>query len=110
MVQPLVVGTRMDTFHIKAQALRKSQLEPSSALWVFEPRADQSEGLPDEARRSGKAGWRQSDVKRLIAAAQQAELASYRIEIAPDGTLSVVVGCPADTADNPAAQGDALSR
>ena len=36
--------------------------------------------------------WRQSDVRRAIAAAEQAGLQHYRVEIAPDGTLAIVVG------------------
>jgi len=36
--------------------------------------------------------WRQSDVKRAITAAEQAGLQHYRVEIAPDGTLAIVVG------------------
>jgi len=36
--------------------------------------------------------WKQSDVERAIAAAEQAGLESYRIEIAPDGTIGIVVG------------------
>ena len=100
----------MDPFHIKAQILRKSQLEPATGLRVFEPRADHNETPSDEAGKPARKRWRQSDLKRLIAAAEQAELASYRIEVAPDGTLSIVVGCPDDTAANPASQGDPLNR
>ena len=100
----------MDPFHIKAQILRKSQLEPATGLRVFEPRAGQSDTRSDEGGKRGRNRWRQSDLKRLIAAAEQAELASYRIEVAPDGTLSIVVGCPDDTAATPASQGDPLTR
>lgn len=39
-----------------------------------------------------RAQWRQADVKRAIAAAEKAGLPSYRIEIAPDGTITIVVG------------------
>jgi hypothetical protein len=48
------------------------------------------------ARREGT--WRQADVKRAIAAAEQAGLTSYRVEIATDGTIAIIVGDPADTA------------
>ncbi len=47
---------------------------------------------PAEAAAPARGHWRQSDVKRAIAAAQQAGLAHYRVEIAPDGTLAIVVG------------------
>ena len=46
---------------------------------------------PSEGEASRK-GWRQADVKRAIGAAEQAGLSSYRVEIAPDGTLTIVVG------------------
>lgn len=89
----------MAPFHIKSQLLRRAQLQPGAALDVFEPR--NGESAPEEAQAAtrGKGRWRQSDVKRAIAAAEQAELESYRIEIAPDGTIAIVVGAPADTAD-----------
>jgi hypothetical protein len=90
----------MSPFHIKAGVLRQMQLEPTTALGVFSARPE--DDVPD-ANPEGRAkrGWRQSDVKRAIAAAQQAELANYRVEIAPDGTISIVVGAPSDTVDDP---------
>lgn len=42
--------------------------------------------------------WRERDLKRAIAVAQQAGLEAYRVEIAPDGTISVVVGGPPEDA------------
>lgn len=50
----------------------------------------------DEPQR--KPRWRQSDVKRAIAAAEQAGLSAYRVEVAPDGTISIVVGACSDAA------------
>jgi hypothetical protein len=41
---------------------------------------------------SPNQGWCQADVERAIAAAEAAELPSYRIEIGPDGTITIVVG------------------
>ena len=41
---------------------------------------------------TGKGHWRQADVKRAIAAAEKAGLRNYRVEIAPDGTISIIVG------------------
>jgi hypothetical protein len=87
----------MAPFHIKAQILRQSQLEPATALGVFERRADEISAPASEA--TGRPRWRQSDVKRLVAAAEQAGLQSYRVEVAPDGTLSIIVGAPEETAD-----------
>ena len=56
--------------------------------------------MPDDApteRAATRAPWRQAEVKRAIAAAEQAGLSCYRIEIGPDGTISIVVGAPAET-------------
>ena len=50
----------------------------------------------DEPQR--KPRWRQSDVKRAIVAAEQAGLRAYRVEVAPDGTISIVVGAPSEAA------------
>jgi hypothetical protein len=53
-------------------------------------------GAPEGA--AGQSGrkkrWRQADVERAVAAAEQAGLESYRVEVAPDGTISVIVGMP----------------
>lgn len=54
--------------------------------------------MPDGAdagaqpKRKRRAQWRDADVGRAIAAAQEAGLESYRVDIAPDGTISIVVG------------------
>lgn len=59
--------------------------------------------MPDDAATPSseaeprKPHWRQVDVKRAIAAAEKAGLDDYRIEIAPDGTISIVVGGPSET-------------
>lgn len=97
----------MAPFHIKAQILRQGQLEPKAALGVFDPRAGESIPATPESEAAAKPAWRQSDIKRMISAAEQAGLESYRVEVAPDGTLSIIVGAPEDTAppdgDAPAA-------
>ena len=91
----------MAPFHIKAQILRQAQLEPAAALGVFAERTGGADVPSPTARPTGKAGWRQSDVKRVLAAAGQAGLHSYRVEVAPDGTISLIVGEPAATAPPP---------
>jgi hypothetical protein len=100
----------MAPFHIKAQILRQSQLEPAAALGVFEPRAGEVSPAADEDAAPSKGRWRQSEVKRAIAAAEQAGLDAYRVEVAPDGTISIIVGSPADTAADPRAFKDLLGR
>ncbi len=51
------------------------------------------DGLPGPAKRDAQpdAGWQDADLRRAIAIAQEAGLASYRIEIAPDGTITITV-------------------
>lgn len=100
----------MAPFHIKAQILRQSQLEPASALGVFEPRAAEGRAPADDTATPGKGRWRQSEVKRAIAAAEQAGLEAYRVEVAPDGTIAIIVGTPADTAAGPGPYKDFLGR
>jgi hypothetical protein len=95
----------MGPFHIRSQILRQSQLEPATALGVFTPRAEEGVPAPAGAEMSGRGRWRQSDVKRAVAAAEQAGLEAYRVEVAPDGTISIVVGAPAETAASPADRG-----
>lgn len=46
----------------------------------------------DLAVPSRKPGhWRERDLRRALVVARQAGLASYRVEVAPDGTISIVV-------------------
>lgn len=104
----------MAPFHIKAQILRQSQLEPASALAVFEPRAgkgdDEGVSPSGQGKTRSKGRWRQSEVKRAIAAAEQAGLEAYRVEVAPDGTIAIIVGSPVDTAPGPSPHKDVLGR
>jgi len=43
--------------------------------------------------------WSEADLERAIAVAEQAGLRAYRIEIAPDGTIAIVVGAPLEDPD-----------
>ena len=60
---------------------------------------------PSPARPTGKGSWRESDVRRAIGAAEKAGLHRYRVEIAPDGTISIVVGADAEVAAGAAGSG-----
>lgn len=53
----------------------------------------------------GRKTWRQTDLTRAIRAAEQACLRAYRIEIATDGTIAIVVGA-ADPVAAPCARAD----
>ena len=84
---------------IQAQVLRDRQAcaGASATVGFIMP-----EDCAQPARPEKPAGrWRQADVKRAIVAAQSAGLAGYRIEIAPDGTISIVVGAPAEKPEAP---------
>ena len=92
----------MVPIRIRSQFLRQWQpdgdLRAPGAFALMAEDADRSSSVSD-ARPPGH--WRQRDVKRAIAAAEQAGLATYRVEIAPDGTISIIVGDLCDTASGP---------
>jgi len=98
----------MVPIQIKAQALRRwrpmAHATPVGPFAIVPDDPMSGSNGPD-AR--GKGAWRQSDVKRAVAAAEQAGLESYRVEIAPDGTISIIVGDPSETGD-PGRHGDLL--
>jgi hypothetical protein len=52
-----------------------------------------------EEKSGGRGRWREADLKRALAVAKEAGLQAYRIEIAPDGTISIVVGGQAPSTD-----------
>ena len=87
---------------IKAQALRDPQVcglsgSMSGGLSGF---MNMAEETSDRDAPPLRPEWHAEDVRRAIAIAQEAGLASYRVEIAPDGTISIIVGeAAADPAD-----------
>lgn len=93
-------GTGESPFQIQAQVLREAQ--PCS-----DDRETSKYTIPAAAQaaatssRSHRRVWRKSDVSRAIAAAEKAGLRGYRVEIAPDGTISIVVGLPDATDPSP---------
>lgn len=79
-------------YQIRAQALRDGRYTaPPGFLLEGAPMPDDA-ATPSHKDARPKAPWRQADVRRAIAAAEQAGIALYRVEIAPDGTISIVVG------------------
>lgn len=87
---------------IQAQYLREGHgRAPAGPLSGFAITLDDELPSPIDARR--RAAWRQKDLERALGAAREAELSSYRVEIAPDGTISIVVGAPGEKAPVPAA-------
>jgi hypothetical protein len=66
------------------------------AMMTDDAAAASSEGLGHKA-----ACWRDADLKRAIAIAEESGLRSYRVEIGPDGTISIIVGEPARATESP---------
>ena len=98
----------MVPIQIKAQMLRRwPRGGHADVVGPFAIMPDDGAGAPEETAGGPRKPWRQSDVRRAVAAAEQAGLQSYRVEIAPDGTISIIVGAPSDTAD-PDPAGDAF--
>jgi hypothetical protein len=93
----------MVAIQIRAQALRQGQpvveSDAAQGLAIF-PDGAASSSSDGEGR--GRTHWRQADVKRAIGAAEKAGLRSYRVEIAPDGTISIVVGATPEMPASPA--------
>jgi hypothetical protein len=83
----------MPQFQIRSQALREigaDMLPPP--LPCLGDAAAGSAAVAGSDRKS----WREADLTRAIRAAEKAGLQSYRVEVAPDGTISIVVGIAAD--------------
>jgi len=81
--------------HIQAQFLRdQPAFTPEGPMSGFAIAPEPVIPVPGAA--SGRKGtWCDDDLARAIDAAKEASLTSYRVEIAPDGTISIVVGYPA---------------
>jgi hypothetical protein len=47
---------------------------------------------PKDADGATGSGWCDADLDRAIAAAEKAGLPAYRVEIAPNGTIAIIVG------------------
>ena len=80
-------GGPHDPLQIRAQVLRGKQVSAHAGMLGF--------ALPEDPPPDGGAAeprWREADIDRAIDAAERAGLRAYRIEIAPDGTIAIVVG------------------
>jgi hypothetical protein len=54
--------------------------------------SDDTAADPKAADEAVAAGWCDVDLDRAIAAAEKAGLPAYRVEIAPNGTIAIIVG------------------
>ena len=86
-------GENADSVRIQSQYLRDSETGaaagPISGFAVL----PEGEPLPPiVCQPDAGQTWQDEDLKRAIDAAKAAGLRSYRVEIAPDGTISLIVG------------------
>lgn len=75
---------------VRAEALRHWQ-----APAPFDPRrgfALMAEEMDADPQPDADGDWQDAELKRAIAAAEEAGLKNYRVEIGKDGTISIVVG------------------
>lgn len=80
-----------DPIQIQARLLRDWQwLDPPGATSGFSIPPGEEASQPKSAT-GRRRGWREKDVERAIGAARDAGLTAYRVEIAPDGTIAIVV-------------------
>lgn len=78
---------------IQADVLR--DWKPSGPLGAWGGFARPDDGAEPQRREvSPDEAWRDADLKRAFAIAREAGLSVYRIEIAPDGTITIIVGSP----------------
>lgn len=77
---------------VRADVLARMEALSTNPLWTT---LTASSGDAEPEKPSDETGWHEGDLKRAIEVAEQAGLTSYRVEIAPDGTISIIVGTPA---------------
>ena len=83
-------GRGREPLRVQAQVLRDWQAESSpGSMSGFAFAAPEMAASDNEPGRKGS--WRKSDLKRAIDVAQEAGLTVYRVEIAPDGTITIIV-------------------
>jgi hypothetical protein len=85
------IEVREGIIQIGAESLRREQDSVNKGWKGFTLMTDPCDTHPD-AKAPSKPRWRQSDLKRAISAAEEAGLRSYRVDIATDGTISIIVG------------------
>lgn len=75
---------------LQAQFLRDLEICGDSTPGFMLPDAESENAGKNEQRR--RTPWRETDLRRAIAVAKKAGLRFYSVEIAPDGTISIIVG------------------
>jgi hypothetical protein len=77
-------------FPVQIQARILRDLD-STSLPAFDLPPSSTE-KSDKLEKRRRVAWRETDLRRAIGAAKRAGLRFYSVEIAPDGTISIVVG------------------
>ncbi len=82
-------GRGREPIQVQAQVLREWQADtPPVSLGGFGFTAPTATSSGPER---GKTAWRKADLKRALSVAQEAGLTSYRVEISPDGMITIIV-------------------
>ena len=76
---------------VRADVLRHWEM-PLDAMRGFAMLPNDPTPDPQVDQPPSAVDWRDADLKRAIAAAEEAGLKNYRAEVAPDGTISIIVG------------------
>jgi hypothetical protein len=79
---------------------------PYQARRGFGTMPDENAIGPKDVEAHPQGRWRATDLKRAIRAAEKSGLTSYRIEIAPDGTIAIIVGGRSEQPANAASSVD----
>lgn len=86
------VSSGRKPIQIRADALR--HMDVPFAMRGF-PMMPDVAAISETGPARSEQGWCEADLKRAIAAAEEAGLRAYRVEISPDGTITIIVGDPA---------------
>ncbi len=82
---------RIAPLHIRSQAVKGAgsslRIGAGSGMTAFP--LDVTQAAPAK-----RGAWRERDLRRALAVARCAKLRNYSVEIAPDGTISILVGNP----------------
>lgn len=99
-------GDDADSVQVRSQFLRDNPpVEANGPISGFSivPEGEPLNSAPGASRRHPPSI--EGDVKRAVDAANEAGLSAYRVEIDPDGTISLVVGMPENGEALPGAAG-----
>jgi hypothetical protein len=86
---------------VRAEILRNGELPAPYCAWQgFAPMTEDAADEPNEGVDHTELRWRDADLERAIDAAEKSGVRPYRVEIAPDGTISIFVGDPPQVSEH----------